>query len=371
MEFYFVSPENVTAVSDFAEFAAVQEQAQAGGFFWIDCIYSEVGQLNGALDALKINPILAEHLDDASNRQHPSYFDSTSQYEMIVFRGLAVHASNLEVKDTVSHLESRPSTFFLLRGCIVTVHAQSSRTFAKIKTRLLDTEDDRFAVLQTPEELMLKLLNEMVDRYLELREPLSQILEKIQYELLDPRKPFRDWQLLFAWRIEIQRLETLSEEQHDAIQEWIDERHDKKQSVCGGPPLTDSTQVRAYNIIEHIQRVVSHSARLESALDSAVQLHFSATAYRSTEIMRVLTVITAIFMPLTLITGIFGMNFEFIPGIHSRQGFWVALGLMTFIAVSMYIWFRMQRWVSTKNTQPRDKRRSSDLPTHRPDSSIG
>jgi magnesium transporter len=365
MEFYFVSPEKVTGISELGEFSAIREQTFSAGFFWIDCIYSEVGQINGVLETLAIGPILSEHLDDASNRQHPSYFDSTSLYEMVVFRGLAVHASNLEIRNAVSHLESRPSTFFLLKGCIVTVHAQSSRTFSKVKARLLDSDDDRFSVLRTPEELMLKLLNEMVDRYLELREPLSKILEKIQYELLDPRKPFRDWHILFNWRVEIQRLETLSEEQHDAIQEWIDERHDKKQSVCGGPALTDSTQVRTYNIIEHIQRVISHSGRLESALDSAVQLHFSATAHRSTEIMRVLTVITAIFMPLTLITGIFGMNFEFIPGVNSRQGFWIALGFMLFVAVSMYVWFRMQRWVNTKGSKEPRNRRASDQPNGR------
>ena len=103
--------------------------------------------------------------------------------------------------------------------------------------------------------------------------------------------------------------------------------------------------------MEHVKRVLGHTQRLESAIESAVQLHFSSMAHRSTEIMRVLTVLTAIFMPLTLITGIFGMNFEFIPGLHTRNGFWWAIGFMLFVAASMWLWFRSRRWVATRGSQ--------------------
>ena len=62
--------------------------------------------------------------------------------------------------------------------------------------------------------------------------------------------------------------------------------------------------------------------------ESAVQLYFAAMSHRTTEIMRLLTLITAIFMPLTLITGIFGMNFDVIPGLHKSYGFWLALAVL-------------------------------------------
>jgi hypothetical protein len=86
--------------------------------------------------------------------------------------------------------------------------------------------------------------------------------------------------------------------------------------------------VRVNDLVEHIERVRGHARRLEGSVESAVQLHFSATAHRTNQIMRTMTVLTAIFMPLTLITGIFGMNFEFIPGVHSPAGFGWTLGLM-------------------------------------------
>jgi magnesium transporter len=89
--------------------------------------------------------------------------------------------------------------------------------------------------------------------------------------------------------MELRRLESLSEEQLDAIQEWLDERHDRADGHKGGNGFSDALNVRTNNVIEHVNRVLTHATRLETSLESAVQLHFSSMAHRSTEIMRVLT----------------------------------------------------------------------------------
>ena len=162
--------------------------------------------------------------------------------------------------------------------------------------------------------------------------------------LLDPRRPFRDWYALLEARREARRLEELCEEQLDALQEWRDERLERAEAGPHDPhglhAMSDALQVRTSDLVGHIQRVLSHARRLESSVESAVQLHFSATTHRTNEIMRTLTAITAMFMPLTLITGIFGMNFEFIPGLHSPSGFWWALGAMATIGVLLIALFR-------------------------------
>jgi magnesium transporter len=363
MDFFHITPAGVVSLPQ------IPTQKLNSGFLWIDCIYSETSLINSYLPIYNGVSILSDHLDDASNRHHPSFFDSTSRYEMIVFRGLAMHAGSLGSKPGAIKLETRPSTFFLSPGVLLTVHAQSSRTFSRLRDRLLAIETDGPRSPINPEELMLRILNDMVDRFLELREPLGALLDKSQFELLDPKRPFRDWPLLLSWRMELRRLESLSEEQLDAIQEWQDERHDRNDHEDRAG-LSDALRVRTSNVIEHINRVLNHATRLETSLESAVQLHFSSMAHRSTEIMRVLTTLTAIFMPLTLITGIFGMNFEFIPGIHARAGFWWALGCMLTIAVVMYAWFRSRRWVNTRGSQftnletptkePTDKERSDE-----------
>jgi Mg2+ and Co2+ transporter CorA len=74
-------------------------------------------------------------------------------------------------------------------------------------------------------------------------------------------------------------------------------------------------------------------------------MHFNAQSHRANEIMRTLTVLTAIFLPLNLIAGIFGMNFEFIPFLHQSNGFWFAMGAMLLIAVSLVLVFSRKRYL--------------------------
>ena len=66
-----------------------------------------------------------------------------------------------------------------------------------------------------------------------------------------------------------------------------------------------------------------------------MQMHFSAVGQRTNDIMRTLTVLTAIFLPLNLITGVFGMNFDALPLIHDATGFWIAAGLMLAVAIGL------------------------------------
>jgi magnesium transporter len=89
-----------------------------------------------------------------------------------------------------------------------------------------------------------------------------------------------------------------------------------------------------------------HVRRLEQSAETAVQIHFSAQSNRTNDIMRTLTAITAVFLPLNLITGFFGMNFEFMPFIHNKVGFWWAVAAMVTIAVSLILVFWRKRYLA-------------------------
>ena len=75
-------------------------------------------------------------------------------------------------------------------------------------------------------------------------------------------------------------------------------------------------------------------------------MHFSLQSNRTNDIMRTLTALTAVFLPLNLIAGIFGMNFEFIPLIHKQDGFWWAMGSMAVIALSLVALFWRKRYLA-------------------------
>lgn len=340
------------------------------GFLWCDCAHPEARAWPALVESLTGVAVFEAHLLDAENRSHPSYFDATADYEMIVFRSLAALPEPL-AQGELPRLMTRPATFFLLPGMLVTVRAADSRSFAVTRERLFGPRASASRPPASPEELMLRILNTMVDRYLALRQPLTEGFERRQRELLDPRRAFRDWYPLLEARREARRLQDLCEEQLDALQEWRDERLERSESAtpvtdrgpgamadvpgCGNdgrtggrphlPGLSDALQVRTSDLVSHIDRVLNHARRMESSLETAVQLHFSATAHRTNEVMRTLTAVTAIFLPLTLITGIFGMNFEFIPGLHSEAGFWWTIAAMLAIGFGLFGFFRARAFI--------------------------
>ena len=102
--------------------------------------------------------------------------------------------------------------------------------------------------------------------------------------------------------------------------------------------------MRSRDVLEHIERVLAHVRRLESSSEAAVQMHFSEQSNRTNNIMRALTVLTAIFLPLNLVTGFFGMNVHF-PGFNSSDGFLVTLVAMVLVVASMLGFFRWKRWL--------------------------
>jgi len=342
MELLVVAADGVSIAGtvDAVSIAGTVDAVPDGAFVWCDCVYSDGPVWTAPVQRLTGIRVLDEHLRDAENVNHPSSFDSTNDYEIIVFRGLAMRVEALEPADVI-HVKTRPVVFFLFPRVLVTVRAPDSQLMAGIRTRLMSAAG-RTRLPSQPEELMLRILNAMVDRYLELRQPLSAQFERWQRQLLDTRRAFNDWYSLLEARREARRLEDLCEEQLDAIQEWRDER--LEHSEDGG--LSEVLLVRTSDVVEHIHRVRSHAQRLESSLENAVQLHFSATAYRTNEIVRALTAITAVFMPLTLITGIFGMNFEYIPWLHSRAGFWWTMGAMLALGVLMLLFLRAREVLS-------------------------
>jgi len=347
---------------------------------WVDCHYDEARAWVAPVSRLCGVSVFENHLLDAENRAHPSYFESTQGYEMMVFRGLAVGTPHADDPMPI-RIRTRPMVFYLMPRCLVTVRAPDSRIVPNLQERLLDSGRAQQRRPSGPEELLLRLLNALVDRYLELRQPLTEQIERAQRMLLDPRRPFRDWFALLEARGELRKLEQLCEEQLDALQDWRDSRDERTastQAVATAPlseaprstepgaigPLSDAAAVRANDVASHIQRVLNHARRLQESAETGVQLHFASTAHRTNEVMRMLTAITAIFLPLTLITGIFGMNFEFIPGLHARNAFWVAIGVMALIALTLLVYFRARRLLAEPQAN-RSRRRGK--PEHTAD----
>lgn len=295
------------------------------GWLWLD-VRDHSSDWPGVVERLANVRIHDGHLRDCRNPAHPSFYDATAEYDMLIFRSLAAEPGD-------GRIETRPAVFFLMERMLVTVRPADSRSVQTVRERLAGPLARR---VESPQGLMHLILNTMVDRFLALRETISERMDWWADQLLDSDSGFDDWKTVLAFRSRMRRLLILSEGQEDAVVAW-------RSNTQFEPD--ENVAVHYRDLLEHIRRVLSFATEQESELESLIQLHFSSIANRTNEIVRVLTVISAIFMPLTLISGIFGMNFSFIPGLHWSAGYFVTLGGMLGLAVILLVIFRVKRWI--------------------------
>ncbi|MBA4261081.1 MAG: magnesium transporter CorA [Comamonadaceae bacterium] len=346
-----------------------------GGFVWIACgqreFELEQARIQATLQALSGVALLDLHMADLLSNQLPSRFDYTSQYDILVFRRLAAghaasdldHPGKVLTRPTrrrgppvLRRIDTSPVGFVVFDRVLLTVHPTDCAVLDQYATRLLAADSNSARATGAnlpggPADLMLRIVNQMVDGYLELRRELTRQLDHWQAELLHPSTRFNNWNSLLDARISLHQLDEICEDQRSAIQDWIEalagwEVIDGASDHFGGHKGLELLKVRSRDVLEHIERVIHHVRRLEQNAETAVQMHFSAQSNRTSDTMRTLTALTAIFLPLNLIAGIFGMNFEFIPLLHKQSGFWWAMGAMVVVAGLLGALFWRKRYLA-------------------------
>ena len=345
----------------------IPERAPADGFVWIyadrEALELDLPVLQHAATRLGGSPMLDLHVKDLGNRSHPSHYDYTSVYDLLIFRRLATEQ---EVEAEIgpkhgttalggfSRIRTRAVGFVVFDRLLITVHptgCYAPTVFVQrylsdaVQVEGLGAAGARTRLPAGAADLMLRMLNMMVDSYLDLRKTLSVEMDAWQQSLLAVNSPEADWGALMTARNALHALEDVCEEQNDAVQEWLDTQREQPPPWMQQAEL-DGLLARARDVAEHIERAMHHIQRMQEGAETAVQIHFSALGHRTNEVMRVLTVLTAIFLPLNLIAGIFGMNFEFIPFLHVQHGFWWTMGTMVAIAVVLALFFWRRRYLA-------------------------
>ncbi len=351
------------------ELDELPEALPAHGFLWVALSRPEfetrLATVQVALQRWVEAPLVDLHVSDLLNAQLPSHFESTSWYDLMVFRRLAVGAGRSAAFaegefDSVSgaiealrSIDTNPVGLAVFDRLLLSVHPADCPVREHFAARLMQTPAAATGSARLPPsaaDLMLRIVNHMVDSYLELRRQLTRQFTTLQRDLLGPRSKRVNWQALLESRNTLHLLEDICEDQRSAVQEWMDAL-DEWPPVEGDASAREREllRLRSRDVLEHIERVHGHVRRLESSAESAVQMHFSALGQRTNEIMRTLTVLTAIFLPLNLITGIFGMNFDFLPLIHSATGFWAAMVAMASVGLGLSAFFWRKRYLGSRH----------------------
>ena len=361
-----------TAASEGEDLARLIDQGlPETGFVWISCtsdqFEAQLPAIQQGLLQLCGQPLLDLHVSDLLNPQLPSHYDYTSQYDIVVFRRLAAASTKSSRGEQASssipaaskggppilrRIDTSPVGFAVFDRVLLTVHPAECLVRDTYASKLMQAASTDVRSIGTrfpnnPADLMLRIVNLMVDGYLALRRELTHQLDHWQTELLNPKARFANWSALLDARLALHQLDEICEDQRSCIQDWIEAIKTWPETDSPGEARErELLQVRSRDVLEHIERVVHHVQRLEQSAETAVQMHFSAQSHRTNDIMRTLTSLTAIFLPLNLIAAIFGMNFDSIPLLHLHSGFWWAMGSMLVIAGTLSLVFWRKRYIS-------------------------
>ena len=183
--------------------------------------------------------------------------------------------------------------------------------------------------------LAYSLLDALVDGYFVILEKLGERIDNLEEELIaSPRREIMEQ--LYQLKRELLFL-------HKAV--WplreVLAALERRES----PIIHETTAPYLRDVYDHVVQVIDSVEIYRDMLSTMLDLYLSSVSFRLNEVMKVLTIIATIFMPLTFIAGVYGMNFKYLPELEWRYGYFAALTLMAAIAVGMLFYFKRKKWL--------------------------
>jgi magnesium transporter len=109
--------------------------------------------------------------------------------------------------------------------------------------------------------------------------------------------------------------------------------------------VQESTRIYLRDVYDHTIQIMDTVESYRDMLSGMLDVYLSSISNRTNEVMKVLTIFAAIFIPLTFVAGLYGMNFSFMPELSWRWGYFMVLGVMASLAILLMFYFRRKKWL--------------------------
>jgi magnesium transporter len=269
-----------------------------------------------------LHPLVLEDILNTDQRPKVDRFDD---YTFIVCKMLSSHPDQAEIK--VEQI-----SFILGKHCLISFQEDIGDVFDDVRKRLRSGQGKvrRCGV----DFLLYLLLDAVVDHYFEAIETLGDRLEKIEEQIL-AAPSVETVHDVYQLKRELIRIRRSVWPMRECVNVLLREE---------GQLVTDETKVFLRDLYDHTVQVIDMVESMRDLTAGMLDLYLSTVSNRTNEIMRVLTVMSSVFVPLTFIAGVYGMNFEDMPELKVPWGYPGVLGMMAAIAIALLVLFRVKRW---------------------------
>ena len=264
-------------------------------------------------------------ISDAQRDRHPPKIEVFDGYTFILLKGLNGEIENIEYN-------TLQLAIFCGDNFLITRHSDDSPSTNKIWSQY-QNKPDLFAT--GAGSIAIAISRAVVDRYTSLILRLEPRLELLEDEMFE--RPNDDILAeLISYKGQLKKLRRVFT-YHKSAFELLQQE--------STPGIPDELTHNINDVYEHQERASSLAQLYYELASDLIDGYISLASHRLNQIMKLLTIITAIFVPITFIAGIYGMNFEFMPELHYRNGYYITVGAMITIAVVLLLVFKFKKWV--------------------------
>jgi magnesium transporter len=267
-------------------------------------------------------------LEDIFNTEQRSKLEDYGDYLYVVLKTFAY-----ENKGSEEEIDSDQVSLILGKNFVLSFLETDCVQFATVRERLHSGKGQ--IRKEGADFLMYGLIDAIVDGYFVILERLDEKTEALESELIANPRPST---LHSIYRLK--REGVFLRKSLWPLREVISslQRGDS-------PLFTRNTLLYLRDIYDHTIHIIESVESLRDLTAGMLDIYISSVSYRISTVMKVLTVITTIFMPLSLIAGIYGMNFKYLPGLEWDWGFFAVMGAMAAISAGMLALFRWKKWL--------------------------
>jgi len=269
-----------------------------------------------------LHPLVLEDIVDT--QQRPKY----EEYDhgiIIVLKALLFDATKIAVK-------TEQISIYLGPNFLLSFQEDETDLFHLIRERI-HTSKGRIRK-KNADYLIYALLDAIMDNYYLVLDAVEVEIEKLESNIVE-KQDKNCKGAIHQLKQEMMKIRKSISPLREAISRFSKSEHDL---------ISDNTKVFLRDLYDHNVQLLDTTESYRDMLNSLQDLYLSEISFRMNEVMKMLTLITSIFVPLSFLAGLYGMNFEYIPELHYKYGYFILIGVMFMIGASMLYYFKKEKW---------------------------
>lgn len=271
-----------------------------------------------------IHPLALE--DVLNTQQRSKYEDFENGFFFVIV--------NLKINSDTLQLEPEQIALFCGKNYLVSFQEDVDDSFQAVFGRL---HDNRGRIRKKgPDYLAYALVDTIVDNYYVVLDELEASMETLEINLHNGSDLPLVKDQIYQMKRSVNNFKRYLIPLRDAVTKFHRADHEF---------IDDSITIYLRDVADHVVQILDQTDNFRENLNSYQELYQSEVANRLNHVMRVLTVISTIFMPLSFLASLYGMNFENMPELHTRYGYYFLLFAMLAIFIGLLAFFRKKRWV--------------------------